>query len=130
MRGTTEPANGFPRTARLRKSREFAALRGGQRLACRHYHAEFRPTELPTARMGLVVSKRVSKRAVDRNRIKRLARDAFRRWRGRLPHVDLVLIARPSAKLISGPELLQDLDTLWRRLAALKLAPATGTMRD
>jgi hypothetical protein len=27
VRGTTEP-NGFPRTARLRKSREFAALRG------------------------------------------------------------------------------------------------------
>jgi ribonuclease P protein component len=133
MRSVTGAAC-FQRAARLRKSREFAALRGGQRLACRHFHAEFRPSTLPAARLGLVVSKRVSKRAVDRNRLKRLARDSFRRCRLRLPCVDLVLIARPSAKEIPGPDLLQDLDTLWQRLSALKpaLKPAQvpGTMRD
>mgnify|MGYP000920414266 CR=1 FL=1 len=73
-------AQGFPRAARLLKAAEFAALRGGQRLACRHFHAEFRSNALASCRLGLAVSKRVSKRAVQRNRLKRLARESFRRW--------------------------------------------------
>ncbi len=122
-------SQGFPRTARLLKAAEFAALRGGQRLASRHFHAEFRPNALPTCRLGLAVSKRVSKRAVQRNRLKRLARESFRRWRSRLPCVDVLVIARPGAVPLEGAELLRDLDTLWQRLAALKPAPAAGTMR-
>ncbi len=122
-------AHSFPRAARLTKAAEFAALRGGQRLSCRHFHAEFRQNTLMTSRLGLVVSKRVSKRAVDRNRLKRIARDSFRRWRERLPCVDLVLIPRASAVPIAGRNLLLDLDTLWRRLAALMPPSDAGTMR-
>jgi ribonuclease P protein component len=122
-------AHRFPRAARLTKAAEFAALRGGQRISCRHFHAEFRPNTLTTGRLGLVVSKRVSKRAVDRNRLKRLIRDSFRRWSSRLPCVDLVLIPRGSAVPLAGSELLRDLDTLWKRLAALKQPADAGTMR-
>jgi ribonuclease P protein component len=122
-------AHSFPRAARLTKAAEFAALRGGQRISCRHFHAEFRPNTLTTGRLGLVVSKRVSKRAVDRNRLKRLSRDSFRRWCERLPCVDLVLIPRASAVPIAGRDLLRDLDTLWQRLAALKPSAEAGTMR-
>ena len=122
-------AQGFPRAARLLKAAEFAALRGGQRLACRHFHAEFRSNALASCRLGLAVSKRVSKRAVQRNRLKRLARESFRRWRTRLPCVDVLIIARPSAVAIEGAELLRHLDSLWQRLAALMPAPAAGTMR-
>lgn len=127
-------AQSFPRAARVLKAADFAALRGGQRLSCRHFHVEFRPNAFATARLGLAVSKRVSKRAVDRNRLKRLARDSFRRWRSRLPCVDLVLIPRASAVPVAGAELLRDLDTLWQRLAAAKIptlkpSPEAGTMR-
>ncbi len=47
------------------------------------------------SRMGVVASKRTFRRAVDRNRAKRLIREAFRQERQRL-HVngDLVIVAR------------------------------------
>lgn len=44
-----------------------------------------------TARLGLVVPKRNAKRAVHRNLVKRLAREAFRHVCNQLPAYDLVL---------------------------------------
>jgi ribonuclease P protein component len=120
----------FPRAARLLQAADFAALRGSsRRLACRHFHAEFKANDLATARLGLAISKRVSKRAVQRNRLKRLARESFRRRLPRLPRVDILLIARPSALNVSGADLLVDLATLWDRLSALLPSERNGTMR-
>ena len=48
-------------------------------------------TEYRTARLGLVVPKRNAKRAVHRNLVKRLAREAFRHVCTQLPAHDLVL---------------------------------------
>jgi len=49
-----------------------------------------------TARLGLVVPKRNAKRAVHRNVVKRLAREAFRHVCSQLPAYDLVLrLGRP-----------------------------------
>jgi ribonuclease P protein component len=49
-----------------------------------------------TARLGLVMPKRNAKRAVHRNLVKRLAREAFRHVCSQLPPCDLVLrIGRP-----------------------------------
>lgn len=55
------------------------------------------PAQSPqTARLGLVVPKRNAKRAVHRNLVKRLAREAFRHVCSQLPPYDLVLrLARP-----------------------------------
>jgi len=66
--------------------------------------------------MGLAVSRRVSTSAVRRNRIKRIARDSFRKVRGTLPLVDILLIARTSADAESNEALRADLDALWQRL--------------
>ena len=43
------------------------------------------------ARLGLVVSKRLLRRAIDRNLIRRLARENFRLLRSELPPRDFVL---------------------------------------
>lgn len=49
-----------------------------------------------TARLGLVVPKRNAKRALHRNLVKRLAREAFRHVYSQLPAYDLVLrLCRP-----------------------------------
>ncbi len=125
-------AQRFPRAARMLVARDFAQLRsqGSRRIASRHFHAEFRPTDLATARLGLAVSRRVSKLAVERNRLKRLVRESFRRHRAEFPPVDILVIARSSALPVSGAELLADLAVLWRRLPALKPTQPTGTIAD
>ena len=88
----------FPRAARILKPQDFTRLRRtARRVGCRHFNAEAAPGTGDCARMGLAVSRRVSTSAVRRNRIKRIARDSFRKARASLPCVDILLIARASA---------------------------------
>jgi ribonuclease P protein component len=110
-------AAGLPREARLRRPGDFAALRTSSgRAGGRCFHLRYRSNELGHARLGLAISKRVSKRAVERNRIKRLLRESFRRIRHRLPPIDLVVMAREQAAGVPGPQLLAELDGLWKKL--------------
>jgi len=128
-------AAGLPREARLRSAGDFAALRHTSgRLGSRCFSVRYRVNELGHPRMGLAISKRVSKRAVDRNRIKRLVRESFRRARLDLPAVDLMVMAREQACGLPGPELLAELQQLWKKLrsakveATLKPGEPTGTI--
>ena len=111
------PTAGLPREARLRRPGEFAALRTSSgRAGGRCFHLRYRNNELGHARLGLAISKRVSKRAVERNRIKRLLRESFRRIRHQLPAIDLMVMAREQAAGVPGPQLLDELDGLWKKL--------------
>ncbi len=127
-------AAGLPREARLRRAGDFAALRNvSGRLGGRCFLVRYRRNGLDHARLGLAISKRVSKLAVERNRIKRLLRESFRRARLRLPPVDLMVMARELAVDTAGTELLADIDALWDKLisreaSALKPDDANGTI--
>ncbi|PWK92535.1 ribonuclease P protein component [Fulvimonas soli] len=122
-------AAGLPRPARLRRAADFVALRQASgRLGGRCFSVRYRPSEQGLARLGLAVSKRVSKRAVERNRIKRLVRESFRRMRAQLPPLDVMVMAREQAAGQPGPVLLAELEQLWRRLAALKPPQGAGTI--
>jgi ribonuclease P protein component len=122
-------AAGLPREARLRRAADFAAMRQGSgRLGGRCFSVRYRPNGLGHARLGLAISKRVSKRAVERNRIKRLLRESFRRARHQLPPVDLLVMAREQAAGLPGPELLAEIEALWRRLPPLKRDDSAATM--
>lgn len=122
-------AAAMPREARLCRAADFAALRViSGRLGGRCFLIRYGNNDAGTARLGLAVSKRVSKRAVDRNRIKRLIRESFRRARPQIPPLDLLVIAREQALNESGPALIAELDQLWKKLRPLKPAQATGTM--
>jgi ribonuclease P protein component len=67
-------------------------------------------------RLGLAVSRKAAPRAVDRNRIKRLARESFRQA-PRLPAGDVVVIARPAARTADSSTLRTSLERHWQRLA-------------
>ena len=111
----------FPRAARMLKPGDFARLRqGSRRIGSRYFSAEYRNTADTAARLGLAVSRRVSKLAVQRNRLKRLVRESFRRRRTQFPHVDILVIARSAAVTTSGAELLADLELLWSKLPPLQ----------
>jgi ribonuclease P protein component len=119
----------LPRTARLLRPADFAALKQhGKRFTTRHFVIEHRPNAA-AARLGMAVSRRVSKKAVERNRIRRQIREQFRLNQPRLPHADVLVIARPSAAGRANADLRLDLDLVWHKLAALKEADAPGTMR-
>lgn len=120
----------FPPSARLRVSAEFQAVfKAGRRLSSPHLklHAHVR-AEATAPRLGVAVSKKVDKRAVGRNRIKRLAREIFRGQRGALPPGDYVLIAQPGAAKLESSELRAQFLQLLERARSLKPAPPPGTM--
>jgi len=125
------PGARFPRAARILKPADFTRLRRtGRRVGgCRHFSAETAPAIGDCARMGLAVSRRVSTSAVRRNRIKRIARDSFRKARLTLPAIDILLIPRASADAETNQSLRAELDDLWQRLAALNGGQRPGTMR-
>lgn len=70
------------------------------------------------ARLGLAVSKRHIRRAVDRNRLKRLIRESFRVGQHQLPGIDIVVLPRAAAAHLTNHELLSRLNRHWEELAA------------
>lgn len=71
--------------------------------------------ELP--RLGLIISKKSIKRAVDRNRVKRTTRESFRLCQRRLSGLDVVIMSRAGLGELSGPALRAVLDKQWDALA-------------
>jgi len=67
-------------------------------------------------RAGVIVSKRTFRRAVDRNRAKRLMREAFRLSRHNLaPEVALILIARAGLAGKKCQDVMRDFEAVCRR---------------
>lgn len=120
---------GLPRTARLRRAADFAALRQTRgRVRGRFFMLRYGVNAAGTARLGMAVSRRVSLKAVERNRIKRLIRDSFRHRRAQLLPMDILVIAHRDASGQPGEALRADLDALWSRMRPLKPTRAPGTM--
>jgi ribonuclease P protein component len=72
----------FARRYRLTKTDEFSSVFGFRKaIRSAHFLLHYRireASEAPGARLGIVVAKRLLKRSVDRNLVRRLIREAFR----------------------------------------------------
>lgn len=116
---------GFSRRQRLLKAAEFDAV-FAHRCAVRtaYFQVMARPNEQGHARLGMVVSRRLYPRAVDRNRVRRRIREAFRHLGPALPALDLVVRAQaiPDAGAPRGAQNLDLLSALEK--AAKKCFPA------
>ena len=76
----------FTRAMRIAKNRDFQAIyEEGVRLRGPSLQLVAKRNALETARLGISVGKKKMPRAVDRNRFKRLVREAFRLNRESLP---------------------------------------------
>jgi ribonuclease P protein component len=111
-----------PASKRLSRSAEFERVyRNGRATANRHlvlYAFPSASTRAQGPRLGLSVSRKVGG-AVQRNRVKRLLREAFDRAEGDLrPDQDLVLVARPSAGALAEREGLAGIDGALAELIA------------
>ncbi len=79
-------------------------------------HYQPRPEAHVEARLGVVVAKKLLKRAVDRNRVKRVVREQFRLHRGNLPGVDMVVRLASKPGRLDGADLAIDFLALLDKL--------------
>lgn len=104
----------------MHSARDFSnCMRSGRRVngnyyrICVRFHSD-ESTPQP-ARIGFAISRKVDKRAVIRNRLKRVARNVFRRQLG-LPAGDYIIMAKTEAGTVDGEALRADLTQLLQRL--------------
>jgi ribonuclease P protein component len=114
---------GFSPDQRLHTPAEFGRVFAEPaRSSDRYFTVLARPSGRSAARLGLTVSRRAAKRAVDRNKLKRLARESFRQ-RSALPPWDFVVLARAGADRADRRALRASLD---RHFEQLTQAAAAG----
>jgi ribonuclease P protein component len=109
------------RALRLRKSSDFQRVRQqGQSTASRLLILAWTPNSVSSVRIGFVISKRISKSAVQRNYIKRLLSEAIRPTLADLPqNYDIVFSARVQVTGVDLFTLRRDSITLLRRAGLL-----------
>lgn len=116
------PRKGLPRRLRLTRARDFDSVFGGHTppLGAATLLMWLRRGEGAALRLGVAAGRRQFRRAVDRNRARRLMREAYRLNRHRLTgDVDVVLVARV-------PILKSPLDAVERDL--LRLCKRAGLL--
>jgi len=83
------------RRHRLRGTAAFAAVfRGGRRFEADRLQLLAMPTTAASGRVGYVIGKKLLGRAVDRNRLKRMLREAIRKRRPAMNAFDLIIRLR------------------------------------
>ena len=109
---------GLPPSARLRHPREFRAVFSKkQKTSDRFFVVYFLKNSLDRSRVGITVSRKVSTRAVKRNRVKRLIRESFRTYQFSGDGLDIVVIAQRATTLASNQEIISSLEKHWTRVS-------------
>ncbi|MBU4447040.1 MAG: ribonuclease P protein component [Proteobacteria bacterium] len=102
----------FTKAARLRHRQEFLRAQAqGKRFHTRHFGVTLAPMAEGHPRLGLVATRRMGK-AVQRNRVKRLLREFFRRHQTGLPAFDLVFMAKKGASALGYHQVEEELGRL------------------
>ena len=68
------------------------------------------------SRLGVTVSKKVAKQAVQRNRIKRQIKEFYRHHCESILSADLVITAKPKCAKADDAQRLQSLEQLWQKI--------------
>ena len=112
----------FPREARVLDAAGYDQIfKRNKRVASRywtvlgHRRASMRDSG---GRLGMAIAKKRAKRAVDRNRLKRIVRESFRHQQEQLRGLDVVVMNKDAAVNASRLELRESLDSLWIELVA------------
>lgn len=111
----------LPRVSRLKRSRDFQAVykrRASWASPALVLYVRFRtPREPQTPRLGFVISKKISKRAHDRNRLKRRLREISRLFLLTSPArpYDALVVARTAAPDADFARLTSELMSLARQ---------------
>ena len=121
----------MPDPRKLKKRSEFQrAYQDGGKYWNRYFVIYVRPTSFKHSRLGITVSKKVGN-SVQRNRVKRLIRESFRRLG---PHIqaayDIVVVGRTRATRLKCQEAETALCRLFQRASILNKADVITTPWD
>jgi ribonuclease P protein component len=96
-----------------------------KRIASQHLVMRYRPNEAKLTRLGLIVSKKTAKLAVQRNYMRRVLRELFRLNQQQLPAIDLVIQVQKAFDLPNFVQIKQEFESL-----LLKLSTKIGSSKE
>lgn len=109
---------GFPKASRLLNASDYDAVFANNqyKVANRHFLILASSNLDEGPRLGIVIAKKNIPLAVQRNRIKRLLRESFRRNQQRAAQLDIIILIRKGADTLNNPEIFESLNKLWHDL--------------
>ena len=101
---------------RLKKQKDFEKIfKNGKSFKQGSLYLKINKNDLQSSRFGFIVSKKFSKKAVERNRIKRILREVVKERIGEVVKgMDIVIVVNPKAKA-DFQELKKIIDILFKK---------------
>ncbi len=122
----------FPKAKRLLNARDFSRVFDSADAKASHKYLLLlaKLNDAPGHRLGLVIAKKNVRLAVQRNRIKRLAREFFRKLPASEANMDVVLLTRRGIDQLDNAELSSILQQQWQKLGRYIPKPESNTIQD
>ena len=126
--GTLPADSSFGKAKRLLNAKDYSRVFDGAEAKASHKHLLLlaKTNNRPGHRLGLVIAKKNVRLAVQRNRVKRIAREFFRTLPATEPGLDVVLLARRGLGQLDNAELSSILQQQWQKLIRHATKPDTG----
>lgn len=107
----------FAKRSRLRSQSDFANVFSKSfKIHGQGFTLFFRPNVYGYPRLGLAISRKVSTRAVIRNRVKRAVRESFRLNQAKIGAFDIVFIGQPALATTTSPVFYTALQKAWLKM--------------
>lgn len=122
----------FPKAKRLLIAKDYSRVFDNAQAKASHKYLLLlaRLNDGPRHRLGLVIAKKNVRLAVQRNRIKRIAREFFRALPEHEPTIDVVLLTRRGIDQLDNAELSSILQQQWQKLSRNILKSGSNTSQD
>jgi ribonuclease P protein component len=108
----------LPKKNKLLNKKEFSWVfeKATFKASNRHCLILARESQIDQSRVGLVIAKKHIKRAVQRNRVKRIIRESFRYNQHQLIKIDAIVLSRNGMADLDNPAIYRMLDQLWQKI--------------
>ena len=110
---TIDNDNSLPKSMRILQPKAFKQVYANRQFGNSRFFTFNALGDQQSLKLGITVAKKVSKLAVQRNRVKRLVREHFRHNKHRVGNTHLVITAKAGASSASNQELRDNLEELW-----------------
>jgi ribonuclease P protein component len=110
----------LPANLRLKNVKKFFQAREQLRRIKHHdFVLLYQHNNLAFPRLAIIISKSNVKKAVARNRLKRIIRESFRLQQHSLQEYDIVIKCYHGIASLTNPELHKELNELWKKIIKL-----------